>query len=205
MTSRERYGWRLSPSQQALQEAILGRISETRGPRRPFLLTGEPGVGKTLLARRLAGGGGDYHSLASDHWPELLAQHTLRDLTPEAVVRHVGTLAEAGRSPFTVADGLEPLLGMWAAERPIALPNFFLSLSRTIIGRPLLVVVQTSACVPHKTLCRDEWWPWERRFRLELTVADKETVAENWGLDPVRAQVSANLYELLASRLGGRV
>jgi hypothetical protein len=48
-------------------------------------------------------------------------------------------------------------------------------------------------------------WPWERRFRLDLTLADKEVVAKNWELDPMRGRVSANLYELLATKLEGRV
>jgi hypothetical protein len=163
------------------------------------------GVGKTFLARRLAAGiPAAYCNIAQDHLPQLLAQHSLHDLTPEAVVRFVKGLVEQGpisETSSAIVDGFEPLLSMWATEHPKVTFNFLVALSRTILDRPLLVVVQTSAHLPYDALRNDALWPPERRFRLELTLADKETIAKTWGVDPVRGHVSPNLYELLATRL----
>jgi hypothetical protein len=81
------------------------------------------------------------------------------------------------------------------------LSNFFLALSRAILDCPLLAVVQTSEHVPDEWVRRNQWWPPERSFRLELTVADKEAVARTWGMDPMRGHVSANLHHLVAAKL----
>ena len=206
MTSTDRSQWPLTPSQQAQYEAIHARLSNIRGRHRPFLLTGDVGVGKTFLARRLAAGPVAYYHIAQDYLPPLLSDHQLRDLTPEAVVRFVKGLLEECNAPYAIADGFEPLLSMWAVERRSVLLNFFVAFGRAILDRPLLVVVQTSADhLPYDEIRRDEQWPWERRFRLELTLADKQVVAENWGLDPIRGHVSANLYDLLAVKFAGEV
>ena len=192
----------LTPSQRMLCEALLPALVTNRKGQRPLLLTGEVGVGKTLLAQRMAGEGITYHSVARQHLPALLAQHNLTDLTPEAVVRHLKDLAQGSTTP-TIVDGLDLLLSMWAVESPGLSPNFFVALGRLTLDRPLLVVIRTSAHLPYQALSAHAWFPRERCFRLELTLADKEAVARNWSLDPMRARVSANLYELLATKLEG--
>jgi hypothetical protein len=142
--------------------------------------------------------------VAQDNLPQLLKDRRLSDVTPEAAVRFVKQLMRQSRSSFMIADGFEPFLSMWAVEQPGIVPVFFVALGRAILDHPMLVVVQTSTShLPYDTLGRDELWPLERRFRLELTLSDKEVVAKNWGLDPVRSRVSAHLYELLADKLGG--
>lgn len=191
----------LTPSQQELFDAILAHFSNIRGSHRPFLLTGDAGVGKSFLAARLTNSGAACWHIARDHLPYLLADRSLSDLTPEATVRFAKGLIKESQDSYAIVDGLEPLLSLWAAERPKVLPNFFVAFGRAILERPSLIVIQTSGQLPHDLIEREDWWPWERRFRLELTQADKETVAVNWGLDPMRAHVSANLYDLLAVKL----
>jgi hypothetical protein len=133
-----------------------------------------------------------------------LTEYSLSDLTPEAVVRFARELITTNALPYAVIDGLEPLLSMWAVERFPVRDNFFISLRQAVLDQPALVVVQTSDRYLPKGLFRDDrLWPCDRCFHLELTLADMETVAKSWGVDPVRAHISANLYELLASKLGG--
>ncbi len=204
MTRLDRSKWPLTPSQQEQYDAIHKTLTRIRGRHRPFLLTGDVGVGKTFLARRLADKPVGYYNIARDHLPQLLIHHKLSDLTPEAVARFVKKLIKECETPYAIADGFEPLLSMWAVEHSKVLPNFFVALSRAILDRPLLVVVQTSVNhLPYDAFRKDELWPSERRFRLELTLADKEIVARNWGVDPMRGRVSTNLYELLATKLEG--
>ena len=199
--------WPLALSQQEQYEAIYATLTSIRGSHRPFLLTGDVGVGKTFLARRLATGiPAAYYNIAQDHLPQLLTQHNLLNLTPETVVRFVKRLIEqvpTVEAPYVIVDGFEPLLSMWVTEHPKVLPNFFVAFSRAILDCPLLIVVQTSSAhLPYNAFRNDALWPSERRFRLELTLADKETVAETWGVGPVRGYTSTNLYELLATRMG---
>jgi len=202
MTRTDQSKWLLTPSQQEQYETIHKTLSGIRGRHRPFLLTGDVGVGKTFLNRRLAGRSITYYNIARNHMSHLLTHHKLSDLTPEAIVRFVKKLISESEAPYAIADGFEPLLSMWAVERPKVLPNFLIALGRAILDQPLLVVVQTSTeHVSYAALCKDALWPSERRFRLELTLADKEVVAKNWDLDPMRARVSANLYELLTWRI----
>ncbi|MEA3376691.1 MAG: hypothetical protein U9R72_10915 [Chloroflexota bacterium] len=201
MTRLNRSEWPLTPSQQEQYDAIRTTLTKIRGRHRPFLLTGDVGVGKTFLACRLANQSAAYHNIAQDYLSELLTRRRLSDLTPEAVVRFVKALLKNGEAPYAIADGFEPLLSMWAVESAKVLPNFLVAFSRAILDQPLLVVVQTSADhLPYAVVRKDALWPSERRFRLDLTLADKKTVARNWDLDPMRAQVSANLYKLLTWR-----
>ena len=204
MTKADPMKLALAPSQEELHGAIRTTLGRIRGRHRPFLLTGDVGVGKTFLAHRLTDKATDYHNIEQDHLPPLLANSRLSDLTPEAVVRFVKKLTKGSKALYAIVDGLDPLLSMWAVERPRVLPNFFVALGRAILDQPLLVVVRTSvAHLPYDTFRKGELWPPERRFRLELTLADKEAVANNWSIDPIRGRVSNNLYELLATKLEG--
>jgi hypothetical protein len=201
MTRVDRSEWSLTPSQREQYDAIHTTLTRIRGRHRPFLLTGDVGVGKTFLACRLADQCATYYNIAQSHLSQLLTRHRLSDLMPEAVARFVKELPKNDGAPYAIADGFEPLLSMWAVERAEVLPNFFVAFGRAILDHPLLVVVQTSADhLPYGVLRKDELWPSERRFRLELTLADKKVVARNWDLDPMRAGVSANLYKLLTWR-----
>jgi len=202
MTRVDRSKWPLTPSQQGLHEAIWARLSTLHGKHRPFLLTGEVGVGKTFLAQRLASQPDIYYNVSRDYMSLLLADFRLADLTPEVVVRFVKGLVEKGESALAIADGFEPLTSLWATEKPQILANFFIALNRAVIDKPLLIVVRTSDDqLPYKQIQKNEWWPPESRFRLELTQQDKEVIANTWGVDPMRGHVSANLYELLAAKL----
>jgi hypothetical protein len=202
MTRVDQSKWALTPSQQKQHEVIHTTLTSIHGRHRPFLLTGDVGVGKTFLARRLVVEPIVYYNIAQNHLPQLLTHRKLSDLTPEAAVRFVKKLIKEDEAPYVIADGFEPLLSMWAVEHPKVLPNFFVALGRTILDQPLLVVVQTSSDhLPYDAFRKGELWPSERRFRLELTLADKEVVARNWGVDPMRGRVSTNLYELLAAKL----
>jgi len=202
MTRTDQSKWPLTPSQQEQYEAIHKTLTRIRGRHRPFLLTGDVGVGRTFLAHRLTDKSVGYYNIARDHLSQLLIHHKLSDLMPEAVVRFVKKLINESEAPFAIADGFEPLLSLWAVEHSKVLPNFFVALGRAILDQPLLAVVQTSTDhLPYDVFRKDELWPANRRFRLELTLADKEVVATNWGVDPMRGRVSTNLYELLATKL----
>ena len=204
MTRTDQSQWPLTPSQKKQYQAVHTTLTRIRGRHRPFLLTGDVGVGKTFLAHRLTDKSVGYYNIARDHLSQLLIHHKLSDLTPEAVVRFVKKLINESEAPFAIADGFEPLLSMWAVEHSKVLPNFFVALGRAILDQPLLAVVQTSTDhLPYDVFRKDELWPANRRFRLELTLADKEVVATNWGVDPMRGRVSTNLYELLATKLEG--
>lgn len=202
MTRTDQSKWPLTPSQQEQYEAIHKTLTRIRGRHRPFLLTGDVGVGRTFLAHRLTDKSVGYYNIARDHLSQLLIHHKLSDLMPEAVVRFVKKLINESEAPFAIADGFEPLLSLWAVEHSKVLPNFFVALGRAILDQPLLAVVQTSTDhLPYDVFRKDELWPANRRFRLELILADKEVVATNWGVDPMRGRVSTNLYELLATKL----
>jgi len=202
MTRADRSKWPLTPSQQGLHDAIRARFSTLHGRHRPFLLTGEVGVGKTFLAQRLASQQGIYYNLSRDYLTSLLADYRLDDLTPEVVARFVKRLVEDCKTAFAIADGFEPLISLWATESPQILANFFIALSRAVMDRSLLIVVRTSDDqLPYKHIQKNEWWPAESRFRLELTQQDKEVVAKTWGVDLMRGHVSVHLYELLATKL----
>lgn len=201
MTKAER-SWHLTPSQQTLFAAIHARLSSIQGAHRPFLLTGDVGVGKSFLVATLGDSGATCYHVATDYFPRLLIDHSLSSLTPEATVRFAKESIEESRSHYVVIDGFEPLLSLWVVQQANVLPNFFVAFGRAVLDKPVLVVIQTSSQLPHSEIEHADWWPWERRFRLELTLNDKEMVAVNWGLDPMRAQTSANLYDLLAVRLG---
>lgn len=201
MTRVDHSSWPLTPSQQRQLESIYATLMTIHGRRRPFLLTGDTGVGKTFLARRLISMPGDYYNVAESYLPQVLAGHGLSDLTPEAVVRSVRDLIQQGQAPYAIVDGLEPLVSMWAVERPKVLPNFFAAFSRVVLERPSLIVVRTVEQSAYSELSKEALWPAERCFLLELTLADKQAVARNWGIDPVHAHVSANLYELLQNKL----
>lgn len=204
MTRTDRSEWTLTPSQDEQYEAIRARFTRIRGRHRPFLLSGDVGVGKTFLAHRLTDESFGYHNIAGEYLPRLLTRRNLSDLTPEAVVRFVKRLVEErGATSYVIADGFEPLLSMWAVKHAKVLPNFFVAMSRAILEQPLLVIVQTSVShLPCDTFQKDDLWPANRRFRLTLTQEDKEVVARNWSVNPMRGRVSANLYELLATKLG---
>jgi hypothetical protein len=202
MKGADRSQWPLTPSQQELYGLIQKRLTSIRGKHRPFLLTGDVGVGKTFLALRLAEQTTGYHNIAQDHLPCLLADYSLSSLTPEACVRYIKALVNETEAPYAVADGFEPLLSLWTVEYSQVVPNFFVALGRAILNRPLLVVIQTSdKHLPYGIFRKDELWPAERRFRLNLTQADKAVVARTWKMDPMRGHISANLYELLATKL----
>ena len=204
MTRVDRTKWPFTLSQHEQYEAIHKTLTRIHGRHRPFLLTGDIGVGKTFLALRLADKPAAYYNIVQDHLPKLLTHRKLSDLTPEVVVRFVKKLINESKAPFVIADGFEPLVSMWAVEHPKVLPNFFVALSRAILDQPLLVVVQTSTDhLPYDVFRKYEFRPANRRFRLELTLADKEIVAQNWGVNPMRGRVSTNLYELLATKLEG--
>jgi hypothetical protein len=201
MIKADRPKWPLTPSQQGLHDAIRVRLSTLHGKHRPFLLTGEVGVGKTFLAQRLASQPNTYYNVSGDYVSLLLANYRLADLTPEVVVRFVKELVKKGESTLAIADGFEPLTSLWATEKPQILANFFIALSRAVIEMPLLIVLRTSDDqLPYNQIQKSEWWPAESRFRLELTQQDKEVAANTWGVDPMRRHVSTNLYELLATK-----
>ena len=204
MTDDERCLWRMTPSQEGLYRRLQSALSAAQTRQRPLLLTGDVGVGKTFLAQRLAPSQAGYYNIARDFFPQLLADNALQAVTPEAVVRLVSSLAETCSSPYAVVDGFEPLVSMWAGQRPEKVSTFLYVLSRTIMERPLLVVVHTCPeHVPEGILRQvNKWWPADRRFALCLTQADIEVVARNLGLDPMRKiEVKKSLYELMAMKL----
>ena len=202
MTNPNRSEWTLTPSQQQQFQAIGSKLSSICGRHRPFILSGDIGVGKTFLALRLADDRSAYHNIARDHLVSLLEDCSLSRVTPESLVRFIRRLTQGSEAAVVYVDGIEPLLNLWAVEHAQVVPNFFLALSRAVFDQPLVALVQTSPeRLPSGMLGNDAVWPVERHFRLELTQADKAIVATNWGVDPMRGHVSGNLHELLATKL----
>lgn len=192
----------LSPSQQTVHVKLQAELSRRQGPQRPLLLTGDPGTGKSYVAHRLADPDGYYLNVAAHGIAPLLARVSPPKLAPEAVVRYLREALNDCLAPFAIIDGLEAFLALWAVERSRVLPNFFTAISRVVFEQPTILVVQTSASyLPASHFLQDHWWPFEAHVRLDLTLADKEVVASNLGLDPIRARVVDNLYQLLAAKL----
>jgi len=100
MTRTDQSKWPLTPSQQEQYEAIHKTLTRIRGRHRPFLLTGDVGVGRTFLAHRLTDKSVGYYNIARDHLSQLLIHHKLSDLMPEAVVRFVKKLINESEAPF---------------------------------------------------------------------------------------------------------
>jgi hypothetical protein len=201
MTKAERSKWSLTPSQQYLVDKLSPILASGHGMQRPYLLTGDTGVGKTFLALKLLDKPSDYYNLSLNRLGVLLSEYRLRDLTPEVVARFIKELIEKSVGNSAIVDGLDPIVCMWAVDHPDIIPNFFIALSRAILKIPSLVVIRTSEFqLSHQSLQEKGWWPVNSRFHLELTQADKEVVARNWAVDPMKGHISTNLYDLLASR-----
>lgn len=196
---------RLTPSQQYIFNKIYPVLSTTTNiMHRPNLLTGDLGVGKSFLSKRLAENSASYINISRDHLSILLRDYRLSDLTPEVIVRYVRALVDKDIGNYVIIDGLEPLLSMWMVDHPNLLSNLFIPLSRIVVSHPSVVVITTSKThLSYQMIKKKDWWPIETHYHLELTLRDKEIVAENWGIDPVRSHISANLYDLLATKLMG--